>query len=569
MPSNLPVARSAGARGLFLLTAIGTLAILFGSNFLGTSVHQYGLSTIYFVLFTRMDYLGAICSLLILICAVLVPQRVAFRHVLRWIGERPYIVATSSALVFGAGALLVYQNHPLAMDEYTQYFQSQVFASGHLAGLFPAPLLNWLIPEGFQNYFLFVSKQTGAVASGYWPAFALLLAPFTFLGIAWAANPLISAATLIVIHRLARHMFDDREAAGLAVLLTIASPVFFANAISFYSMPAHLLANSLFALLLVRPTPRRCFAAGLVGSVALTLHNPVPHILFAMPWLLWLGTRPERFRLLGSTAAGYAPLCLVLGFGWFWFISELRQTNLGAAAAAGAQLEHVQRLGNAFAFPDTTIFIARLIGAAKIWLWAVPGLIVIASSGAWVRRDDVFCRLMLYSALCTFIGFMFVPVDQGHGWGFRYFHTAWVALPLLAAGALARTSSDTQSPRIFASDDARAFVVACALLTLVFGVGFRAWQMYDFIGTNLAQMPAYKGTEQRVIIVDPNFSFYGADLVQNDPWLRGAVIRMITRGSAEDEAMMREHFPNLHRVYADKFGTVWSAKPTPVAGSTP
>ena len=75
---------------------------------------------------------------------------------------------------------------------------------------------------------------------------------------------------------------------GLPMLLTLASPVFFADGISYYAMSAHLLANAVFALLLMEPTPRRAFLAGIVGSVALTLHNPVPHMLFAAPWIIWL-----------------------------------------------------------------------------------------------------------------------------------------------------------------------------------------------------------------------------------------------------------------------------------------
>jgi hypothetical protein len=568
LPSTLPITRPPAA-AFFLITAAVAVAILLGINYLGTHPTPPGLSLIYVVLFERLDYWGAAGMLLILICTALIPARLPFRAILRWLGDHPNIVASCSFVTLCTGALLVYQNHPLAMDEYTQFFQSRVFAGGHLTAHFPAPLLDWLIPEGFQNYFLFVSKQTGAVASSYWPGYALLLTPFTFVGIPWACNPLVSSLTLIVIHRLALRLFGDREAAGLAVLLTIASPVFFANGISFYSMPAHLLANASFALLLTDPTPRRTFAAGLVGSVALTLHNPVPHILFALPWLVWLATRPRGIRLLAVAAAGYLPLCIVFGLGWFWFTAALRQTDLDAATAASSQLEHVQRLGQAFALPNSTVLLARLIGFAKIWVWAVPGLLILAGIGAWTQRASTFCRLFLASALITFIGFMFVPVDQGHGWGFRYFHSAWIALPLLAAGAVARTADGSQRAGFFAGDETRGFMVACALLTLVFGVGFRAWQIHDFMAADLAQLPAYTGTERRVVIVDPNVSFYAADLVQNDPWLRGDVTLMITRGDPDDATMMREHFPDLHEVYADKFGTVWSDKPTSVGGGTP
>ena len=61
-----------------------------------------------------------------------------------------------------------------------------------------------------------------------------------------------------------------------------------------------------------------------------------------------------------------------------------------------------------------------------------------------------------------------------------------------------------------------------------------------------------------VVIIDGAFSFYGADLVQNDPWLRGNLIRMYSHGAAADAKMMGEYCPNLRRVYADRYGTVWS-----------
>ena len=115
---------------------------------------------------------------------------------------------------------------------------------------------------------------------------------------------LIRFLTLVVIHRLALELFDNREAAGFALMLTIASPVIFANGISYYSMPAHLLANSVFALLLVRPTPRRAAAAGVVGSLALVLHNPVPHMLFAAPWFVWAGDTPGRLEVARSAGRG-------------------------------------------------------------------------------------------------------------------------------------------------------------------------------------------------------------------------------------------------------------------------
>jgi hypothetical protein len=554
MLSNLPIARSTGAGTFFFASVIVTLAIVFWIP----HVRPTGLTAIFYVLFARMDKLAAICMAVMLLIAAFVSAR-SITALPRWIGKHPRAVALAAGIVLCAGSLLIYENHPLSMDEYAQLFQSELFARGRLTGQFPLPLIDWLIPPFFQNQFFVVSHESGAVISGYWPSFALLLTPFTWLGISWACNPVISALTLLVIHRLALRLFHSEESAGLAVLLTAASPVFFANGISYYSMPAHLLANAVFALLLLDPTPRRAVLAGVVGSLALTLHNPVPHILFAIPWLLWTSSRPRGVRLLGWLTLGYAPLCVLLGVGWFWLSSSL--SHAGALGAPmDAQADAMRQIANIFSLPSSSLLLARTIALAKIWLWAVPGLVILAGMGAFRWRDHAACRALVASAILTIIGYYIVPVDQGHGWGYRYFHSAWFVLPLLAAGAFTRPAPDELRAGLFDDAATRTLVVACALLTLVLGTGLRAVQIRGFMTNDQAQVPAYAGTEHRVILIDPAHSFYGQDLVQNDPWMRSNAIRMITHGEAADATMMRDQFPAMHQVYQDGFGSVWSGK---------
>jgi hypothetical protein len=558
MFENLAVSRSAGARSLFLGSVAGTVAVLVLACELAGIKSASGLVPIFRMLFAVGDYQGAYCALLILLGAAAVSAAYSPRALLRWLGLHPLFVAVSSALLLSVGTWLVYQNTRLSMDEYAQYFQSQIFAAGHIAGQFPAPLLDWLIPRGFQNFFLNVSSRSGAVTSAYWPSFALLLAPFTWLGISWACNPIISALTLLVLHRLALRIFDDAEAAGLTLLLTIASPVFFADGISYYSMPAHLLANSLFALLLIDATPRRALLAGLVGSVALTIHNPVPHLLFAIPWIVSLLRQPSRRRAALQLFAGYLPLCLLLGLGWFFFSSHLVHEGVTATASTTGIADSLSKVLEIATLPSPSIWLARLIGVAKVWAWSVPGLLLLAVYGAWKWRRNRWCALLSASALTTLVLYVFVPVDQGHGWGYRYFHSAWLALPLLGAGALVQIPARVESR--LADQGALAFMTVCALMTLIAGTGLRAVQMHEFIAQQERYLPQYSGTERQVVIIDPRFSFYGFDLVQNDPWLRGNTIRMITHGAEADAQMMSEYFAEMHRVYADKYGSVWSAR---------
>jgi len=560
--------RATGPRTLFLIGAMVTIAVLLWTRQLRLSGAPHGLAPIFYVLFAYNDHSGALSALLILVVAIFGSRYLSMRRIAQWAGNHPLVIASITALLLALGTLVIYHNHPLSMDEYAVYFQSRVFAAGRLNGGFPVGLLDWLIPRGFQDYFLNVSRVTGNVVEAYWPGYALLLTPIMWAGVPWLCNPVISAATLIVIHRLAIELFDDREAAGFALLLTIASPVIFANGISYYSMPAHLLANSVFALLLVHPTPQRTVAAGVVGSLALALHNPVPHMLFAAPWLVWVATRQGGLRLLAALIVGYLPLCALLGVGWFLFSGHLLSQGLVSVTAPTAIAHHFQQMIEIFSLPNATIALARLIGIAKIWVWAVPGLLILAGVGAVRWHRETLCRLLTASALLTLFGYFLVPVDQGHGWGYRYFHSAWMALPLLATAALfspARIRREACSqPPLFEDDETKGFVATCILLTLVLGVGFRAWQLQDFVARDLGQLPQYTGTEWRVVILEGRYSFYGADLVQNDPWLRGNEVRMYSNGAVADEHMMAQYYPDLHRVYTDQHGTVWSrALPMP------
>ena len=552
---GLSIVQSAAARCLFLTSALVTLGILYWAH----DFRGGNLAPIFRMLFAVYDERGALWSLGVLVLTVFASAVFPSRRVLRWIGDHPTVVAASTAAVLCLGALLVYRDHPLAMDEYAPYLQSQIFAAGRLSGRFPVALMDWLVPPHFQNTFIVVSKVTGEVTSVYWPSFALLLTPFTALGISWACNPVISAFTLVAAHRLALKIYGSRDAAALVVLLTLASPVFFLDGISYYSMSAHLLANTVFALLLVEPRPTRAVLAGFVGSIALTLHNPVPHILFAMPWILWILARPGGFRLGACLAAGYLPLCAILGVGWFLFTGHVREAGLAASAGGGGLLGRLS-LPWVFSVPSQSVVIARLVGFAKVWVWAVPGLVILACVGARKSWPYPALRLLTLSALLTLGGYFFVPLDQGHGWGYRYFHSAWIALPLLAAGALVPTSMSRQQS-VFQGNDTRSFVVTCAVCMLLIAIPLRALQVRDFMTWDMDQLPRYPGSERQVVLMRGEHSFYGADLVQNDPWLRGTAIRMLSHGDRADARMMAENFPDFHQVYLGPHGAVWSAKP--------
>ncbi len=483
-----------------------------------------------------------------------------FERLLLTLDRRRYVAAFVLWVVLCVGSLWVYRSHPLSMDEYAAVFQAKIFAAGAMHGQFPPDLLDNLIPRGFQNHFLMVNRNTGAVFSAYWPGFSLLLAPFVWLGIPWACNPTLAVASFLLIGRIARDLSDSPLAVGWAMLFALASPAFVANGITYYSMTAHLLFNMGFAWLLLAPSPLRMFLAGLVGGFALSLHNPFPHTVFAMPWILWLASRrSQRLRNMASLLAGYLPMVLLLVVGWSLWKQDV--LHVGAQAKVlvevGSNLHPtiLQRTLGMFhgflrviSWPgDPEIILARLAGLVKLWLWAAPLLLLLALWG-WRGGKQPALRLFGASALWTFFAYFLILFNQGHGWGYRYFHSAWGVLPILAAlGVIKLAAEDGQ--RVFRQ------VAMLALVSLFAANALRFAQIGDFMASHLDQFPPRVTAEQRIVLHN-GLGYYAYDLIQNDPWLRGSEIVFIAKPA--DKERLLKHFPDMHVIDSNKYGATYS-----------
>ena len=492
------------------------------------------------------------------------------RQAARW----RYPLAAAVVAVLAAGTLIVYRNQPLSMDEYVPMFQAKLFSQGRLWAEFPPDMLRWLFHQKFLVLFFQASATTGRVISQYWPGHAVLLTPFVKLGAAWLLNPVLAAGSLLLLVGLARRLLPDTEAPGWVLLLTLASPQFTINAISYYSMSAHLFLNLLFASLLIRPTLGRALLAGVVGSFALVLHQPLPHLLFGLPWFLWLAFHKRSIRHLGALLLGYIPLGLLLGAGWLVLKSHVASHGAvpalpqatAAAPSATAPSGEAQPAASArrvtsslwerfrgqlsrFSWPDAEILGWRLIGLLKLFLWAVPGLPLLAIIGYRRRREVTGLRVLGWSAMCSVLGYFFVPYSQGHGWGYRYFHQAWGVLPLLAAAALVSFKSSRA--------DWFRVVGMLALASLLLLTPLRAAQVNGFIDRHLAQLPPLAEDEHQICFLASYRGFYVEDLVQNDPFLRDPVLFLDSHGPEMDERLIRRRFPTARRVYDNGFDTVW------------
>ena len=469
-----------------------------------------------------------------------------------WVGTHPGITSLAAFCMLSLAARFIYRGHPLSMDEYAVWFQAQVFGKGHLTGEWPVQWLDQLLPRDFQNHFLVVSKETGAVASAYWPGFALLMAPFARLGVPWMANPAISALTLWVIGRSAPAFTGHASSGGWAILLMVANPVFWAMGISYYAMASILLFNLSFAWCLLSPTPARCLLAGFLGSIALTLHNPIPHILFALPWCLSIIRGPRRWSRVGWILCGYLPVTVLLGFGWHHVLQTLGNVQVGRTSGAKGTI--LEKLQTVLVLPTVRILEFRAAGLVKAWTWAFPGLFIAAIIG-WNRfKPGSPIRLLGWSLICTFVGFLFVPFDQGHGWGFRYIHTAFAALPLLAIGLTCDRLGHASLPIPIQS------IGILALSGLLVMVPWRLAEMGTFMDQHLSQVPEVEDAARRIIWIRRNEGFYAQDLVQNDPWLQRGPLRFESRGAQAELQFMAREFPGSIPLFQQGAGVVWESQ---------
>src|SRR5258708_7309946 len=323
---------------------------------------------IFQVLLTVYDAQTALLTVVVCVLATFWKNPEPILRMVDGLALHPLRAVCTAVVLLALAAVFVYMRYPLSMDEYAAVFQSKIFAHGNIVAELPPSAVDWLVVPGFNGSFLLASRETGRAIEEYWPGFALLLAPTAFL----------------------------------------------ANAISYYSMQAHLTLNLLFVWLLLKPSTTRACTAGAVGSMALVLHNPVPHALFALPWILWIAFSKEQRRFLVPLVAGYLPISIALGCGWLY----LRTTITGEASGA------VVLSGTANAvlhLPDFLILNMRIAGLAKMWVWGVPGLYLLALAGRLRLGEDRRGGVLPPPALLLFFGYFFFCLPQRDGLGGRFF----------------------------------------------------------------------------------------------------------------------------------------------------
>ena len=404
-----------------------------------------------------------------------------------------------AALVFftaAMGSQLVFHDYLLTADENLADFQAKIFMRGQIQAEVPAawlPVVRVIKPT-FIEYF----PTTHRWNATYLPVYAAMRAVFQSIHLQSLLNPFLAAVTVLALYGTVRNIWPESKTnARLAVLLLATSSQFLLMAMTAYSMPAHLALNTVWLWLYSHRDRRLFFLAPIVGILALGLHQPFFHALFAAPFLFRLVLK-RQWRASFIFAAIYMAGCAL----WLYWSRHFR------AEFGTGSVTSIFKLSNPrMAFVQPMDFLL-VIG----WSCLATPLLAILGARQGFRLKPIL-QDALISCVLTFGFYYFFYLDQAHGWGYRYFHGALACLVLVAIAGLERLRG------LIGERRAHLFVYTAVAASILIQFPLRCFQAERFVRPYARANAAIHSMPQKIVGLDPRDAWYSADLIRNDPFL--------------------------------------------------
>lgn len=395
-----------------------------------------------------------------------------------------------------AGTYVIMHATPLSMDEYAATFQAKILATGRVAAPIPEEwrqFANALVPP-----FISYRSTDNVWLSTYLPGYAALRALFSLARIEVVVNPLLATISVLALAGASARLWpNDPRRGRMATFYLITSAQFLLMSMSGYSWPAHLCFNLVWLYLILRDDRLGLASAPWVGVVALGLHNPFPHALFAAPFLLRL-LRTRRLGWIGYYGAVYGVGVLA----WYRVMSYFH----GQVGSGGAL--------KIFELPSAEGYFVQGMNLSLLLTWQAPAMALFLVAALFLVRSMKGAeRDLMAGVILTFAFYFLFPRNQGHGWGYRYLYSVLGSAALLSASA---TVALTAAGGIAV----RRLVVASSVLALAVQLPLRSIQTERFVRPYAATLRHIATRQADVVVVDPNLAYYGRDLVRNDPLLQ-------------------------------------------------
>jgi hypothetical protein len=327
-------------------------------------------------------------------------------------------------LAYGSYSLM--EDFPLSADERMVVFDMAVFDRLQLA----TPLAeNWrpyakaLVPA-----FLLNENMPTGLVSAYLPMNALLRLAFSKLADPALFNPLLALAGGAALLDISRRTFKHDGPTSCVVLLIYAlSAQMLVNAMTVYSMTAHMALNLIWLAAFLRGGRLGHSIAILTGFVATGLHQLVFHPFFVAPFMLYL-LRRRTWKLLMLYGAAYATIIL-----WWAYYPILAGHEVANALQSPPNTSLAGRISTAYAQRRGDTFFTTYLNLLRFIAWQNLAFLPLLSAAVGVAVRDRGLPAVLLLGIALWLTFVAVVIPfQGHGWGYRYLHPYLGSFALLA-----------------------------------------------------------------------------------------------------------------------------------------
>jgi len=455
------------------------------------------------ILFVELEPLPLACLFMLSLAAYFYWEKLGTG---RWIAcgnqlerllQKPWLVGALSTLalvISAAGWFIVYHAYCLSMDEFILHWQAILYQHGDLRAFVSQ---KWV----YDHFYYAMSPAFAVVHSGsphpwwvslYLPAYAMTLAFAEMIHVAWLLNPLLGAFSVLFLAGCAREIFpESRVAPGLSALLLVTSSQFLLTSMSAYTWSAHLCLNLLWLCLHLKKDWRWWVWAPIVGVVALGLHQPFPHALFVLPFLISITLR-RQWRRVFWYATIYLAGCILWFEYWMWARQLIKDMAI-------------------FSY-NPLMWIYQLIGFVETISWNNLTLAFLVLTA--IRFTLYWPRIIWELATGMVLPFIFYIITiQGHGWGYRFFY------PHLGSAILV----GVYGFELLAKSEHRQKTLTCVwagVVTAVFlFIPVRCLQAEHFIRPFAQAFDVLSHEKADFVVMEVSRGWYALDFMRNSPYL--------------------------------------------------
>ena len=327
--------------------------------------------------------------------------------------------------LLGFGSYTLMDAFPLSVDERMVVFDMAVFDRMRLATpLSPdwRPYVQALFPA-----FLLGGKMSPGLVSSYLPMNALLRLAFSKLADPVLFNPLLAFAGGAALFDIARRTFGrDDPACWVSLLVYGLSAQMLINAMTVYSMTAHMALNLIWLAAFLRGGKAGLLIAIATGFVATGLHQLAYHPFFVAPFLLWRLRRGE-WKLVLVYAVAYSAIVL-----WWAVYPILEVREIAGATRQPIDVSLATRVSEILVDRPGGTAITMFLNLLHFIAWQNFALLALLPAAMVVAIRDRGLAGALLLGIVLWLTFIALVIPfQGHGWGYRYLHPYFGSFALL------------------------------------------------------------------------------------------------------------------------------------------